>query len=445
MDETSIWVVDWILLVNALAEQFSAVSHPESIGKRGDTVPTPTTFVAQIKDLLDHLYDLAYLSECPLGRELLPARLPTGVSRAHALRQALVDAIDELHQDLPQNGASRPGRTCHILDLRYVESLSYREVMSELGLSQPQYHREQRRAIEALATLLWEKCQRGGGQARREVHPQGGEPRPQGNDAWTSDLQAVTQGPEVTINLRELVTGVVALLTRVAQANEVTLHSSVPEPHLVIDANRTVLRQLLIAATSFILHWAQEGDLAITSTILDSSVRFEMVYRGKILDTQLHAAAAHERWEEGEHLLTVLNGAWTFVREADGARLSISLPGRIRTLLVIDDNPDMIQMITRCVSGQGYVVTGASTMDEGIALAKQQHPNVIILDIMMPGRDGWDALQALKNHPATQDVPVLVCTILAESELALALGAQGFLRKPITRPRLLESLQSCTG
>src|SRR5579884_3407005 len=115
-------------------------------------MPVPATFIGRVKDTLDHLYDLPYLSDSDLARELLPARLPTGVSRAHALRQTILEAIDELHQELPGGRKSRPGRTYHILDLRYVESLSYQEVMSELGLSQPQYHREQRRAVEALAT-----------------------------------------------------------------------------------------------------------------------------------------------------------------------------------------------------------------------------------------------------------------------------------------------------
>ena len=58
----------------------------------------------------------------------------------------------------------------------------------------------------------------------------------------------------------------------------------------------------------------------------------------------------------------------------------------------------------------------------------------------IPERDGWDALQALKNDPDTRDLPVLVCTILREEQLALALGADGFIRKPLALPALLEAL-----
>jgi len=173
-------------------------------------------------------------------------------------------------------------------------------------------------------------------------------------------------------------------------------------------------------------------------------VRFTVSYRGSFAADRLLARSAREQWAEGGRLLSILKGSWALEEEAASATLSIHLTRPCHQLLVIDDNPDMVQLIARFVSGQGYTVLGAHGVDEGIALARQHRPRAIILDVMMPERDGWDALQVLKNHPATESVPVVVCTILAESELALALGAQGFLRKPITRPRLLESLRCCT-
>jgi CheY-like chemotaxis protein len=65
---------------------------------------------------------------------------------------------------------------------------------------------------------------------------------------------------------------------------------------------------------------------------------------------------------------------------------------------------------------------------------------VIILDVMMPDIDGWEILGRLRSHPSTSAIPVVVCTILAQEELALSLGASGFLLKPITRQALLEEL-----
>jgi CheY-like chemotaxis protein len=61
---------------------------------------------------------------------------------------------------------------------------------------------------------------------------------------------------------------------------------------------------------------------------------------------------------------------------------------------------------------------------------------------MMPGIDGWDLLAQLRHHPLTCDIPVLVCTVLPQEELALSLGASGFVRKPTTRQSFRQALES---
>ena len=66
---------------------------------------------------------------------------------------------------------------------------------------------------------------------------------------------------------------------------------------------------------------------------------------------------------------------------------------------------------------------------------------LVLLDVMMPGSDGWEILGALKSHPVTSHIPVVVCTVLPERDLALALGAADFLAKPVLRPDLLAVLQ----
>lgn len=63
----------------------------------------------------------------------------------------------------------------------------------------------------------------------------------------------------------------------------------------------------------------------------------------------------------------------------------------------------------------------------------------------MPDRDGWEALQALKTHPATRHIPILVCSVLDEPELTLSLGAEEHLTKPISQERLLAALERWRG
>jgi CheY-like chemotaxis protein len=75
-----------------------------------------------------------------------------------------------------------------------------------------------------------------------------------------------------------------------------------------------------------------------------------------------------------------------------------------------------------------------------LTLARELTPQLILLDVMMPGRDGWTALGQLREHPQTQHIPIIVCSIVSQRELALALGAVAFLRKPVSREDLLAAL-----
>ena len=74
---------------------------------------------------------------------------------------------------------------------------------------------------------------------------------------------------------------------------------------------------------------------------------------------------------------------------------------------------------------------------DGLRLARHLRPLAIVLDLMMPGQDGWEILQNLKADAATADIPVIVCSVLAQESLAQALGADAYLRKPVSREQLL--------
>jgi Amt family ammonium transporter len=73
-------------------------------------------------------------------------------------------------------------------------------------------------------------------------------------------------------------------------------------------------------------------------------------------------------------------------------------------------------------------------------LAEACQPRAILLDIMMPGLDGWELLERLREHPRTGGVPVIVCSIVPQESLARLLGAADYIRKPVTRRALLAAL-----
>jgi len=104
----------------------------------------------------------------------------------------------------------------------------------------------------------------------------------------------------------------------------------------------------------------------------------------------------------------------------------------------------LIRLFERYLQGQGYLVQGATSVDQAEEMLDRIHPDVVILDVMMPDRDGWEVLQtlrrSLRRSEAGSKARVLVCSIINDPQLAKALGANGFLHKPVDRASLLQAL-----
>jgi urea ABC transporter urea binding protein len=109
---------------------------------------------------------------------------------------------------------------------------------------------------------------------------------------------------------------------------------------------------------------------------------------------------------------------------------SISLePNAI--VLVIDDDPDTRDLMTRCLSKEGFRVHSSASGEGGLQLAKELRPDAITLDVMMPSMDGWAVLSALKADPDLADIPVIMMTFLDDKNQGFELGAAEYLRKPL--------------
>jgi CheY-like chemotaxis protein len=109
-------------------------------------------------------------------------------------------------------------------------------------------------------------------------------------------------------------------------------------------------------------------------------------------------------------------------------------------VLVIDDEEDVQQMLSRTLAKQGFVIQGAGSGEEGLRLARALRPAVITLDILLPGVDGWSVLANLKSDPELASIPVVVLTIEDKRNLGFTLGAADYLIKPVDRERLLTVL-----
>jgi len=107
------------------------------------------------------------------------------------------------------------------------------------------------------------------------------------------------------------------------------------------------------------------------------------------------------------------------------------------TILVIDDDASVRNLLERILTQDGHSVITAEDGNAGLRLAEEFRPDAITLDVVMPGgKDGWDVLRALKESPVTQSIPVIMVSVMAEQENALALEVEDYLVKPIDVERL---------
>ncbi len=106
------------------------------------------------------------------------------------------------------------------------------------------------------------------------------------------------------------------------------------------------------------------------------------------------------------------------------------------TVLVIDDEPGARELMRRFLSREGYHPETAATGEDGLRLARELHPTLITLDVMMPSMDGWAVLKALKADDVTRDIPVIMVTMVDEKKIGFALGATDYITKPVDRARL---------
>jgi signal transduction histidine kinase/DNA-binding response OmpR family regulator len=114
--------------------------------------------------------------------------------------------------------------------------------------------------------------------------------------------------------------------------------------------------------------------------------------------------------------------------------------GAHTTVLVVDDDAQARDLLTRFLSREGFGVITAATGEEALQLASECLPNVITLDVMMPGMDGWEVLRSLKKDARLAAIPVVLLTITDDKNLGYALGASEYLTKPVDYVQLARVL-----
>ena len=126
--------------------------------------------------------------------------------------------------------------------------------------------------------------------------------------------------------------------------------------------------------------------------------------------------------------------------EVEGGNSIDNLTEEEKIVVLIDDDVAMHDLIRRTLSKIGLKLVGAVDSEKGMQIVREMKPKLLLLDVLMPGRDGWSILKECKSDPELKDMPVVMVSQLSQDVLSQSLGADDYLTKPINRDLFLETV-----
>lgn len=385
-----------------------------------------------LKGALRHLYDPGYLRKSTLVALL---RLEHEPNPAEALRATLERGIDALKPGPGRPSGPQADRAYRILYYRYVQQFPPRDVAHQLGISLRHLRREQASAVEVLAAILRPSGTLAHeGEDAADLAPNASQHLAREMD-WLGDAftDRVTEVAPVIEEAQRL-------LRPLAESHGALLRVSMSTDLPPVAVARTVLKQVIISLVTAMLGGAGSGEVNLAAHQEAGHVLLRLVARRAATDVP--APLAEEALDMASRLVDVFAGILRVSATESGWAASVTLPPPEQAVvLAIEDNIDTLQLWERYLQDTRFRLVRADSPDAALATAIELQPAIVVLDVMMPGIDGWDLLVQLRNHARTAAIPVVVCTVLPHEELAISLGATGFIRKPATRESFRAALE----
>ncbi|MHB0877779.1 MAG: response regulator [Anaerolineae bacterium] len=395
---------------------------PETPPDRGDAGFSEE----EVRDLLAHLYDSAYLLQHRLLPLLLRRHLPDPVARTQHLRSLVIDTINSLRPQPAVPPRSREWRPYGVLVYRYIDGMSDEEIETDLAISKRQLYRDLKSGVTALTSVL-----------QAQAAPP--RPEPASQEALSDSLKRVGLRFE-RLDVGSLCQQVLPLVQGLCESLGRTVHLLPPDATAMAVADVALSRQALISSLSTALR-CSGGDITVRQSAGLQTQMLTVSFAAPVGE----AALDRETLEFPRQLM-----------EEQGGLLQVNTQGEPSLclqwrrfeepcVLIVEDDPSMLRLLSRCLNGHGYRVVGTVEAAQAVQLAMQNQARLVILDVMMRDLDGWEVLQRLKAEPTTQAVPVLVCSVVNEPQLALTLGAAGLLRKPVSCEGLVAAVANTIG
>lgn len=398
-------------------------------------------FQNQLRAALAALYSPPLLRKNPLVGLL---GLDQKSNPTQSLQSILLNAIESLRPSERAPSKSEAWRLYQILRRRYTEQVPQNQVAGDFSLSIRQLQREESNAREELGdhllkmyslapklSLYFQRFSAGVADEETPAQPV---------SSRLQELEHLDESvPPQEARLNQVVEEMLDTITPLADSSQVTIHCEIPDDLPPIFLPIPLLRQALLNITSVILWHMQNGKISIQI----QAVQQELILRvnGEAGPGQAVAGLNYTEELETASLLVKLCGGRLNTLGDPIHQATIHLPALEQAVvLVIDDNIDTLQLFRRYLAGSRYRMISAQSAAAGAALLQEVHPQVVVLDVMMPEQDGWRLLSLIRQRIGERLIPVIICSILPQENLALALGAADFLRKPVSRDQLMAAL-----
>ena len=387
-----------------------------------------------IHQALEYLNDNVLLARAALV-ERFPtiAQLPDLDRRAERVRALLLQAIEAVRPPRRFGFGSFESRFYDLLTLRYVENRTIRQIMQELHLGRRQVYRNLAQAEERLALAIADNLE-----ANDQVAREGSRAEAQTANPLALELAHLAQTP-TEVDLVEVTREALSLLTPLAERRRVHLDCWLPPQPLLVLGDRVVLKQAIM------------GLISCTLQSACGTVRILVSERGNegVLEVSFSADApiSTARLVDSERIAASQGGRCQFsFGDPTCCEVVLSLPlGQADSILLVEDNADTVALYRRYLAGTRWQLQVVPDPRDVLSVAARSQPRAIVLDIMMPEMDGWSLLQTLRAGPETAGIPVLVCSVVDDPELASALGADAYLKKPVSQEQFLSSLRQLVG
>ena len=360
---------------------------------------------------------------------LVPDPAASRKQKGWQLHNLLLEAINELDPGPRAPPYSREWRRYRLMVERYKHGLEPGAIMQEIAVSKRQYYREHEAAIEAIACVLWEHY------IAQSSLPTSPAATPAGAPTSYLELLRLETARSAQAgryaHLSDIVSGAVALLGEKLRHNKLNLDLTLPEALPAVAADQVLLRQMVLGMIGYLVERASDATLQVNAVADEATLLFSLQIDPVTALRPTAFAEAQERcaaFAEMGALIGVSSRPLHAGPTVIGFQIRLPAETR-RAVLVVDDNEDVLEFFRRCLTPHGYRVLAVTSGQQA-------------LDLMLPGEDGWNVLQNLLNRPGTRRIPVIICSVLKQKELALSLGAAAFLAKPVTEQELLAALQA---